>query len=61
MQGVFSAEEIERGDEAVRFLAAFLILCMAGAAGDAVISVGWATFLMLWKISDTIDERMIRK
>ena len=45
----------------MRFLAAFLILCFAGEFGNATISVGWATFLMLWKLYDLIDERMPRK
>ena len=45
----------------MRFLLAFLILCFAGVFGNATISVGWATFLMLWKLYDLIDERMPRK
>ena len=45
----------------MRFLVAFMILCFAGVFGNAGISVGWATFLMLWKLYELIDERMPRK
>lgn len=45
----------------MRFFLAFLILCSAGVFGDAAISVGWATFFMLWKIYDLIDDKIQQK
>ncbi len=42
----------------MRFLFAWLIMVCAGLHADATISVGWALFIMLWKVIDLIDERM---
>ena len=36
----------------MRFFLAFIILCLGRDAG----AVGWAVFLMLWKIGDMIDD-----